>query len=126
MAGNRRMRAAFQIGFAQAHFGEPGPQLLFDMARLAIVRGTGQGDMLGAESEALDGAAFDEGQRLDGLGCRARQDRRIDIAPGVDHGAVGLHDRGRALVTALDHRASCDFDDDRTLCSCFPFQQDDR
>ena len=94
------MRAAFQIGFAQARFGKPRAHRL-DMARFAIVRGAGHRDMLNAEAEALDRAAFDERQRLNGLGRRARQDRRVDVAPGLDHRAIRLHDRRCALVAAF-------------------------
>src|SRR5476649_2937341 len=89
------------------------------MARLAIMRGAGQRDVLVAEAEALDGAALDEGHRLDRLVGRARQDGLVDVAPRSDDRAVGLHDRGDAFVAALDHRSARDFDDDRTCCHDF-------
>src|SRR5476651_1400827 len=112
------MGAAFEIGFAQTHLLQPGPHRL-DVAWLAIVRGTGERDVLVAEAEALDGAALDEGHRLDRLVGRARQDGLVDVAPRSDDRAIGLHDRGDALVAALDHRAARDFDDDRACCHDF-------
>ena len=109
----RRMGAAFEIGFAQAHFLQPGAHRL-DMARLAAVRSAGERDMFVAEPETLDGAAFHEGHGLDRLVGRARQDRGIDVAPGLDDGAVGLHHRGNALVPALDDGPSRDLDHHRS------------
>ena len=53
------MGAAFEVGLAQAHLGEPRLHRL-DMPLLAAVRGAGESDVLIAETEALDGAAFDE------------------------------------------------------------------
>ncbi len=104
------MSAAFEVAFAEPDRLQPGTHRL-DMALLAIVRGAGERDVLVAQAEAFDGAALDEGHRLDRLVGRAWQDRRIDVAPRRDDRAVRLDDRGGTLVPALDQRPARDLDD---------------
>ena len=100
----RRMGAAFEIVLAQPDLAEPGPHRL-DMALLAAVRGAGESDVLVAQPEALDRAAFDEGHGLDRLVGRPRQDGRVDVAPRGHDRAVRLHDGRDPLVPAFDDRS---------------------
>src|ERR1700675_3105336 len=85
------------------------------MARLAIVRGASERNMLIAQPKPLDRTAFDEGHRLDRLVGRTRQHPRIDITPRGHDRAIGLHHGGDTFVAAFDHRSARDFDDDRSL-----------
>ena len=105
------MGTAFQIALAQADACQPGAHGL-DMAWLAAMRSTGQRDVLVAQSEALDGTALDKGHGLDRLVGGARQDWRVDIAPGRNDRPVGFHHGRDALVPAFDDGSARDFDDD--------------
>ena len=82
------------------------------VAGLAAVRGARDGELLVAEVEALGGAAFHEGDRLQGLHGRAREDRPQHIADGGDHAAIGIADGDGAAVRRFENAAACGFGED--------------
>ena len=108
----RPVRAAFQVFARQADLRQPGRHCLC-MARLAAVRGAGQGNFRIAKAEGFRGAAlyqrnrlqrFDGGTRIDGGGM---------IAPAFRDLARYIDDRHAAAVAAFDDRAAGDLDENR-------------
>ena len=101
--------AAAEVGLGQPQVGEPGGDA-GDVHLGAVVGGAGEGEALGRE--AVGGAALDEGQGLEHLAGRAREDHRVGVAPGGDDAAGGVADHrvaavdrfAQAAAPGLDHR----------------------
>ncbi len=83
------------------------------MVRLAIVRGTAEGNLLVRKAEAVGGPALDHGQALEGLDGGARVDGGGDAALRSQDAACPVHHREGAAVAAFDDFAAGDFGDDR-------------
>ena len=105
------MRAAFIELLAIARLGQHGAGDAH-MLGLAVVRGTGQCDLLRGEAEAVGGAALDHREALEGLDRRARKHRRRDAAFGGHDVVLCIHHGKGAAMPALDDAAAHDFGDD--------------
>jgi hypothetical protein len=67
--------------------------------RLAGVRRAGQRELLLAHGEAIGGAAFNQGKRLQWLDRRAREHRSIDVTGTREQAAVGSgHGKSDAML----------------------------
>ena len=77
------------------------------------MRAAGKCDLRRAEAEAIDGAAFEERQRLQRLDRRAGENGAGDVADAGHHLAVGAYDGDGAGVHALDESAARQLDQDR-------------
>ncbi len=105
------VRAAFECRFSQPRLRQHARGGL-DVARLAAMRGAGEGQFGVAEAVAIGGAALDEGQRLQRLDGGAWIDRLVDVADGEDDLAVGVADHCRTAMDAFDHVAAQNLDED--------------
>ena len=106
------MRAAFERRGVEPGLGQHaggGAHVL----GLAVVRGAGERQLLGAEPEPVGGAAFHQRQRLQQLDRRARKHRPRDVAERDDARAVGVHHGDGAGMRRFDAAAAQDFDQDR-------------
>ena len=107
----RPMRAAFeagcippclcQHGFCHRH-----------VARLALVGGAGERDLLVGKPELLGDAALDQRQCLKRLDGRAREDRPVHVAQRKHHPATGIHHRNAAAMAGFHQLAAGDLGKD--------------
>ena len=89
-------------------------------ARLAVVRGAGDRELLVVEAEPVGGAALDQRHRLQHLDGRARKDRPLDVAERRPAAPSASTHRDRAAMRRLARAAAHRLDEDRigrAVCS---------
>ncbi len=86
-----------------------------DMALLAVMRGTGQRDLLIRHAEGFHNACLDGGQALERLDGGARKHRVADVPHRGQQLAAWPHDGNGAAMLALDDAAAGHFRHDRII-----------
>ena len=103
--------AAFQAGGFAAGLFQHGVRRCRVFGQ-AGVRGAGQGELRVGEGEAVSGALGEQGQGLQRLDGRAREDRLVRVAAGQHQAALRVGHGEAAGVAGLDMRAAEDFGQD--------------
>ena len=109
VCAQRPVRPAAQGFHARAALGEDCGRPR-DMFGLAGMRGAGERQLLGRETEAVGRAALDERESLKRLHRGARKRRPLDVAEAEHQPPQGIDHRARAAMGGLDSIATEDLD----------------
>ena len=80
------------------------------MYRRPVMRGAGQGQMLGGQTMGLRGTTFDQRQGLHHLARGTRQNHLLRVAPAFHDVALGIANAGMAHMLRLEDGTTPDLD----------------